>query len=224
MERAVAEVLIECADALELANVDRGDRGAHFTRIASLLASGHVPSRVSELLRAVEARMRVLSTLHQVDIALTDRPLDRELAAELRLRAEPAPAYVYHGTVFGRLVSIAEHGLVPAMKPVWRDRAHVRAHASQAVFFTPTWRGAVNWAEAAHHHARGRRDSRARRPVVVRIPSVALVIEPDPLAAVPGCLLVRGTVSTETADVFIAPLTGYPTWRPLGSLVRELEL
>jgi hypothetical protein len=163
--------------------------------------------------------MRQLSMLDRLEIAVGDREADRTLAAELRALVVPERAYVYHGTVWGRLESIAKLGLVPALKPVWTNRTHIQNHCREAVFFTTTWRSAVQWAQAAHSHTRGRRDSLVRRPVIVRIPTNELVIEPDRLAMAPRCLLVRGGVPTANAEAFIAPLAGFPTWQPLGSIV-----
>jgi hypothetical protein len=221
MDKEAEEVVLECADALDEALVDAKHREEHYARISSLITTARLDSRVVELLRSIESRMRALEPLDDLELAVFDRAPDKALAAELRTLVGSTRKYVYHGTVFARLASIAKHGLVPAMKPVWTHREHIQDHCRQAVFFTETWRGAAQWADVAHRRGRGRRDSRARQPVVIRIASRELAVERDPLALAPRCLLVRGEVSTANADVFVGPLAGFPRWLPLASLVRD---
>jgi hypothetical protein len=220
MNKEVAEVLLECAEALDEAPVDAQHRDQHYARISDLVTTAKLQPRVIELLRSIESRMRALASLNVLDMVVSDRGPDRAVAVELRSLVSSERSYVYHGTVFGRLASIAKDGLVPAMKPVWTNREHIRDHCRQAVFFTTTWRGAAQWADMAHRRARGRRDSLVRRPVVIRLPAGELTIERDPLAMAPGCLLVHGEVATANADVFVGPLAGFPRWQPLASMSR----
>jgi len=220
VNQLVAELLLECADALDMAVVDCTHRDNHYARISELAASKELPARVIDLLQAIEDRMRHLATLDELEVAVQDRERDRAMAEELRGLAAPSKSYLYHGTVFGRLKSIQRQGLVPAKLPVWTNREHVKAHCRDAVFFTGTWRRAVTWADTAHLHTRGRRDSAARRPVIIRVPAEGLVVESDPVAMAPGCLLVRGAVSTSEAEIFVAPLVGFPHWQRLSDLAR----
>lgn len=218
------EFLGECADAIQWAAVDREHRAAHYARISQLVRSRDLQPRVVSLLRAAQATMRAASGASVMDLVMSDRQQDFALVNELRSLALPADAYVYHGTVFGRLRSIAELGLIPALKPVWKTSRYVGAHVEEqcqgAVFFTSAWRTAVQWAEAAYSRSRGRRASLARSPAVIRVPTPALTIELDRVARVPGCVLVRGVVSVANADVFLAPLVGVPTWRSLFDVTR----
>jgi hypothetical protein len=114
---------------------------------------------------------------------------------------------------------------VPARKPVWTASRYIRAAVQEqcrdGVFFTTSWRAAVTWAEAAHLHARGRRNSVARNPVIIRIPKEGLEIETDRMAASPGCVFVRGAVSVVDAGVFLGPLAGFPTWKSLNDVVAN---
>jgi hypothetical protein len=211
---------MELADALEGAIVDASDRESHYQHMAAILDSNIATPQLIELLHITEARMRDLSTLRVIDFVAVDRTVDREIAAKLRSFALCARRYVYHGTVYGRLTSIAEHGLMPAMRPLWRHTPRVRDHRKSSVFFTTTWRGAVWWADVAHRHSRGPRASLGRRPVVVRVPTDGLALERDNLATAPNCMLVRGIVSVANADV-LTELAGYPKWRPLYTVLGK---
>jgi hypothetical protein len=214
------DVLMELADALEGAIVDASDRESHYQHLAAILDSNIATPQLIKLLHIAEARMRDLSTLRVIDFVAVDRTVDREIASKLRSFALRARRYVYHGTVFGRLASIAEHGLTPAMRPISRRALKVRNHRNGAVSFTTTWRGAVWWADATHRHSPGPRASPSRRPVVVRVPTDGLALECDNLAAAPNCIFVRGIVSMASADV-LTELAGYPKWQPLYTVLGQ---
>jgi len=221
----IAELLWECADAIELAVVDGSHRDTHYARIAELMASTDTSPQLVELLRCAEEKMRIVSTLSPLDFISIDGRQDNSIAIALRSFADPVHSHLYHGTVFGRLPSIVKDGLVPAMKPVWTANRYVKEsvqeYCKHAVFFTTSWRAAVTWAEAAHRRSRGPRDSLSRTPVIVRIPGDGLAIEPDRVAVAPKCVLVRGSVPAANAEVFVAPLQGFPTWTSLDSLVAS---
>jgi hypothetical protein len=214
------DVLLEIADALDMAIIDARRRESHYSHIGAILESDAASSRVKALMELAEARMRILACLSEMEIAVADRADDHLIASELCSIAFPRRPYVYHGTVFARLLSISERGLVPAMYPVWKNSLAVRNHSAGAVFFTTSWRLAVSWADVAHRTSRGPRGSRGRRRVIVRVPAESLALEPDPLAASPNCLLVRSVVSTLNADVLI-DLKGYPDWTPLKTIVEK---
>jgi hypothetical protein len=213
MDLPTAEFLLECADALELASIDGTDRDAHFAKIAKLVTSTQPSADAKVLLQEAGTKMRELSRMTSLQIAVQPDTQARVIASQLRalIPRDLARPYIYHGTVHGRLASIAAVGLVPAFKPVWKEGAHVEAHAKTAVFFTESWRSAVTWAEVAHFRSRGRRSSVARRPVVIRVSSDGLAIERDVVATAPGCLLVLGTVPAASAHVFVS-MRGYPDW------------
>lgn len=212
------DVLMELADALEGAIVDASDRESHYQRLAAILDSHIATPQLIKLLHITEARMRDLSALRVIDFVAVDRTVDREIASKLRSFALCARRYAYHGTVFGRLASIAEHGLMPVMRPVSRHTLRVRNHRKGAVTFTTTWREAVWWADVAHRHSLGPRASPSRRPVVIRIPTDGLALECDNLATARNCIFVRGIVSIASADV-LTELAGYPKWQPLYSVL-----
>jgi len=218
--RGTEDVLMELADALEGAIVDASNRESHYQHIAEILKSSIGHPRLNELLRVTDARMRDLSTLRVIDFGAVDPSVDREIASKLRSFALCARHYVYHGTVFGRLASIAEHGLIPAMRPVSRHTARVRNHGKRAIFFTTTWRGAVWWADVAHRHSPGPRASPGRRPVILRVPADGLALQHDSSATAPNCMLVRGVVPIADADV-LTELAGYPNWEPLYTVVGQ---
>jgi hypothetical protein len=220
LDTETQNALVELADALEGVAFDPTDRKAHYHRIAAILKSNSADTDLIKLLKATAARMRKLSTMRTADFISLNRTADQRLASGLRALAPSAPHYIYHGTVFARLVSILEHGLIPAKRPVWRNTPAIKKHSRSAVFFATTWRGAAWWADVAHLHSRGPRISQGRRPVVLRLPSQGLLVERDTLAAAPHCLLVRGPVSIKGAEV-LTTLSGYPEWKSLETAVRQ---
>jgi hypothetical protein len=212
----IAHILMEIADALEYASIDARHRNSHYQHISSVLKIKQLPPATRELLRKAEDRMRQLSTLDDMAIAVRDREIDKSMSKALRLLTGNDRPYLYHGTVFGRLKSIAALGLVPAKKPVWKHSAGISKHCQDSVFFAESWRGAVQWAEWAYLHSRGPRASDGRKRVVIRVPTDDLKIERDKLANAPGCWAVRGIVNVDNADV-LTQLIGFPTWCPLAS-------
>lgn len=113
-------------------------------------------------------------------------------------------------------------GLVPGSKPVWTEPPELRKVADEVVFLCDTWRGAVFWADAAHRSSRSKKQS-DRKPVVVRVPLAELQLERDEFPIMPGNWMVRSIVATTEAEVFEGPLEGYPTWKPLASVVSAAE-
>jgi len=215
------EILLECAEALEHVIVDGSHRELHLGLIDELIAAGKVSGYQEGLLKAVAARMKSLCRLTVFDLASINRDHDVALAAELRSSATASQRYLYHGTICGRLQSIAQSNLRPAEIPVWTNSASLRTHCEQAVFFTTNWRSAVNWAEVAHLKSRGRKDSFNRRKVIIRVGADSLASEPDLRATAPHCILVRDEVAVMNAQVFVSPLLGFPHWIPLHDYVRS---
>ena len=105
-------------------------------------------------------------------------------------------------------------GLVPGSNPVWTEPAELRKVADEVVFLCDTWRGAVFWADAAHRSSRSRKPS-DRKSVVVRVPLAELPLARDEFPITPGNWMVRSIVATTEAEVFMGPLKGFPTWKPL---------
>lgn len=139
---------------------------------------------------------------------------------------EEKPAYVYHGTVAGRLRSIYEHGLIPGKVPVWKGQGEqdqlIRSISDAAVFFSLTWSNALGtWAFIAHKCSRGPKASIKRAPAVIRLSTKNLHLERDPAALNPSWM-VRGTVPVPGAEVIIGFDTLRPVWRPLGEVIHEL--
>lgn len=125
--------------------------------------------------------------------------------------------YVYHGTTLGRLGSILRAGLVPGAPPVWRD-AKLQTHVASGVFLADSWAGALNWAETAHRKSRGPRDSRTRRPIILRVPAGNVSMVEDARAMATGCLVSSSRVDVQAAKGILARSEGPLDWRPLQAL------
>jgi hypothetical protein len=217
MDQAFVDIVLECAAALEATGFDGAVRDTHRAHIGRLLSSAPLESHAKEVLRISDTLMREFAT--NPPGLFTPEQIQTYRSAALQLRAlvppDSARQYVYHGTICGRLASIAEHGLIPGHTPVWKGRPHIETHSKSAVFFATSWRGAAWWADVTHFHSRGRRDSHSRLPAVIRVAAEGLAVEPDVLAAQPGCVLVHSKVSTVATEVFVGPLRGYPEWIPI---------
>ena len=213
------ELLVECIDALRVPAWDSEDRAEHLRLLRAHTRRRNISMEVRSLLKHVSHELGARSP---IDFVFDDRSrLRREALVAEVLESEDLniPRFAYHGTICGRLASIAELGLRPAFKPVWKD-PDLAARCAEFVFLADTWRGAAGWAQTAHLHSRGRRDGFHRRPVIIRISATGLDLEVDRVATAPGNLQVRGPVSVESAVVFVGPLlSGYPHWRPLAEAI-----
>lgn len=214
------EVLVECFDALMYPFDWTGGRDDHIKVINECMAGAKLPDSLYPLFEQVLEQFQNGPT-HPLENG-TEKP-SRDLAFELAGWMDKAglPRYVYHGTIYGRLKDIKKEGLVPGAKPVWKDRFVSREHCDGAVFFELTWRGAWNWASAAHQSSRGRRDGKHRMPVVVRTPMTGLRLELDPQASSPYSCMVRSAVVLDEASVIVVKNPCYPEWKPLADVVSE---
>ncbi|OAN49955.1 hypothetical protein A6A05_01685 [Magnetospirillum moscoviense] len=214
------ELLIECIDALGGPGWDGNERQDHLTFIQQVIEGGDAPAEICDLLQSVATYFREVATVPEMEQALGNRQRPNALAAELRRRVRD-DAYVYHGTIYGRLAGIAREGLIPGKAPVWKERHVPSDFLTSSVFFTSSWRGAMTWAETACHCSRGRRDGLHRTPVVVRLPALGLDLQPDPRATTLGCLMVAGTVPSNRAHVIVGATRGFPIWRPLQDVLAS---
>lgn len=208
------ELLNECADALEVPTWDHENREEHLAYIEEALAQDTTSDVIRELLGSVATIFRTQQTMNGLSLAVEDvasagQALATDIHSKLGWRFL---RFIYHGTIFGRLHSISKDGLVPGKAPVWKEQHVPRQFANSAVFFSSTWRGAMLWAESAQAKAKGPRNGLHRSLVAIRIPTDGFTPELDPMANRPGCLMVRGVVPVESAEVIHGRVQGFPKW------------
>jgi hypothetical protein len=196
MDHTTIDIVLECAAALEGTAFDGTVRDRHVAHIRRLLSSTRLESRAKAMLSICDALMREFAMNPPGLLTPHQDARVRSVAIQLRalVPADTSKQYLYHGTICGRLTSIAERGLIPGHAPVWKGRPHLESHSNSAVFFATSWRGAAWWADVTHLRSRGRRDSRSRLPAVVRVAAEGLTFEADVLATQAGCVLVRSNV------------------------------
>lgn len=217
----LSEILLELIDALSHPLCDSVPTDLHvgIVRAASEVVEHHDP-KLSSILLIAGSLLNSRPQLNEAEVALSGPPAGwTSVIEDLKAkRAELAGVdYVFHGTILGRVRSIAEHGLMPGREPVWSKRGLAKWSA-QAVFFASTWRAASDWASMAHEHSRGPRDGMHRKPVVVRVPTIDLTLEPDIVTTRPDSLMVRNLVATDNADVLLIGYRTLPVWRPIWSV------
>lgn len=215
---SLQELLLELLDAL---NYDSHGRDEHRRRIALAVHDPKMAHGIREALRQLDGRFERYRRDHLFSMfgSLYGNERDefvtriRALISEISL-----PQFVYHGTVRGKLDGIKREGLIPGHSPVWQGTDEkmklVRAVSDQGVFFATSWRAAMGWADWAHRHSRGRKDSLKRQHVVIRLKADGLSLQPDPAATSPS-LVVLGPVPVEGAEVISGNTTSFPTWVPL---------
>jgi hypothetical protein len=71
------------------------------------------------------------------------------------------------------------------------------------------------WAESAQISAKDPRNGIHRSLVVIRIPADGFTPELDPMGNRPGCLMLRGVVPVERAEVIQGRVQGFPKWASL---------
>ncbi len=207
------ELLHECMDALQVPSWDCDGRDDHLRQIEYAMARTEIAQKDRALLRAAAQQFRKHKTVPPSMRHPDD--LQEELAVANAIEARlGANHYIFHGTIYGRLKGIAKEGFVPGKSKVWAEPYVSKEFLGSAAFFTNTWRGAMGFAEVAHRSSRGRRDSLHRKPVVVRLPSAGLSLQPDPVSTAPA-LMVEGRVSARNADVLLGLVRGFPNWLPL---------
>jgi hypothetical protein len=194
------ELLLECADALTVPTWDHDKREEHVALIEETLLRENTPHEIRELLRSAAEIFREDQKKRAIAFAADNirHTVGLKLAASIQSKVDcPMPAFIYHGTIYGRLTDILNNGLLPRKNPVWKEEDVPGKRIAKAVFFDLTWRGALGWAEIAHLKSKGRRAGRHRTPVVIRLSTGQLVLEQDPFATKGGCVMVRATVPVD---------------------------
>lgn len=210
------ELLLECVDALVTPSMEGAWRERHLLLLDEASKEPRHSEQLQETLKEVADIFRNPGSVNSTHDPHSPKARAEILAATLiQELGQAASRYIYHGTIWGRLSGIANEGLVPGRFTVWNNDVASRQYCDSAVFFTTSWRRAVWWADAAHHCSRGRRDSKHRRPVIIRILADGLRLEPDQRAVFPGCLMVRSTVGLVDPHVMFGQFSGFPIWRPL---------
>jgi hypothetical protein len=165
------DLLIECIDALQVPARDSSDRAEHFAFIKEALSRDSTPSEVREVLKNALEILGEQQKKHVLDLSFDLDARALKLVATIQSNLTGSvPRFVYHGTIYGRLADICQSGLLPGKARVWNDRYVSRKVLDTTVFFDTTWRGALSWAEIAHHHSKGRIDGLRRTPAVIRPP------------------------------------------------------
>ena len=217
------ELLRECFEALCMSSCDGHDRDEHLAYIKEALARDNTPEDARELLRSAATIFREHQKRPLVSLVVYSGA--EELVALIRSKmGRSLPQFIYHGTIYGRLAQIAKDGLLPGKVPVWKEPRVPRQFADAAVFFDTTWRRTLDWAEAAHTHSRGRKDGIHRTPVIIRLLPSELPLEPDRLAASPGCLMVKGKVPVNGAYVLVGRVRGFPKWQSMADALASRHL
>ncbi|MDP2847365.1 MAG: hypothetical protein Q8O35_04150 [Humidesulfovibrio sp.] len=214
------ELLLECIDALVTPSMEGAGREIHLLLLDEASKEPSHSEHLQETLKEVADIFRNPGSINPDHDPSSPKARAESLAAALSQElGQAGPRYIFHGTIWGRLAGIANEGLVPGRFTVWNDDVASRKYCDSAVFFTASWRRAVWWADAAHHCSRGRRDSKHRTPVIIRISADGLRLEPDQRAVFPGCLMVRSTVSLVDPHVISGQFSGFPIWRPLAEVL-----
>jgi hypothetical protein len=219
--RALCELLAECVDILDAPAYGPSVEPIHLTLLEQAIASGEAADD-EDVLQCLYLALRSLTFAQRTHFGTTIRLRQaNRLPGDLRamLNHYRFPSFLYHGTIFGNLSEIRRDGLSPGANAVWKRSAVLRGLGDNFVFLTDTWRGAVFWAEAASKTRR----ATDTRPVVIRIPRAGLSAEPDPSGILPGCFMVPSEVAVTQAEVFLGPLKGYPSWKPLAQVVPVAE-
>ncbi len=206
-----AELLLECIDALEHPSLDGDERATHLRLLDAAVNDHRLTVGLRETLSEVADIFRNQGRVHPLD----DPNVRTGILAAALTKEIGQVRYVYHGTNFRWLAGMAHEGLVPGRSKVWKDEFVPRSHCDSAVFFTSSWRDAVQWAYVAHLHSPGRPEGKPRTPAIIRLPADGLELEPDARASAPGCLMVRGPVRLVDPHVISGQLSGFPLWRPL---------
>lgn len=193
--------------------------------VERIIGSHQIPDETRALLARALTHLRAQPEgVHPLDCHGKVPTPQSELSALLLMhyRALVNTDYLFHGTVWGKLASIHDHGLVPGRAPVWKRLAHVRRHSDSAVFFTDNFSAAAGFARIAFNASPGRRNSAKRAPVVLRIIRPTSGVEPDQVAAMPGCWLIRSDVDVAGASVALASDSHLAAvWHPLKRALEE---
>lgn len=206
------DLVVEVIDAL-LNPVFDGDRqDAHVDAIICFLQRvPHDPANEDLCLASDVFRTR--KSMSTTDFFLGDNTAAIAVAERLKTRLPRWPYYLYHGTVATNLQSIARSGLIPAFgRPVWKKLVRSE-HLGRGVFFTTSWRSAINWALAYTTDSDGTQKE-GHIVAVIRVLAEPLTFRLDPLARTNDCVIVEGGTPVESAHFVEGPDPGIPDWKP----------
>jgi hypothetical protein len=136
---SLGELLDECLGALTARGRDIAYRNDHCRVIEAYCQSNQISDDLRQLLGRVADALA--SDARRGMLMPSERIAGRdELVSKISkaLRGIGAPAFVYHGTIFGRLRSIARDGLALGRHAKWSDRPDIRELCAGAIFFTTT--------------------------------------------------------------------------------------
>ena len=214
---SIEELLVECIDALTNGS-DSRDEHRRLIRLA--LDSPGIPEGTRSALVRLDERFCLHRPNNPWSMFSTVQESDAFRCGIVDdLSPRVLPQYAYHGTTWGCLEGVLEHGLVPGKKPVWTGQSEeslrVREHSDGGVFFADSWRSAMySWAFISHKRSRGPKISRKRIPAVIRLDARNLSLEADALATARSWK-VAGPVTALDAEVIIGFDIGFPRWVPL---------
>jgi hypothetical protein len=214
------ELLLELIDAVShpLFEGTILDDHVQVIEVASAIARDF-DTQLSDVLLSTKSVIESVAALNEAEVALYGPPANWSAVKEDRKNKRDEWSdvnYVFHGTIMGRVRSIAKHGLIPAKESVW-SKGTLARWSARAVFFSSTCRAASDWAAVAHEHSRGPRDGKRRKPVVVRVPTADLALEPDIVTMRPESLVVRGIVKADDAEVLSLGTTSFPICRSIAA-------
>ncbi|MCS4089949.1 hypothetical protein [Rhizobium sp. BK176] len=200
MTEALAVDLCEIIEALEIPVVTNSADQliAVVERCKSTLSD-------SEMMDALDKAHSIFVSRrgHEPERFLFSRNRAAEDAAATMKSAFPSwPHYVYHGTSSKALSSIVDHGLIPnGGKSPWSGIVD-DDYLSAGVFLTPSWRGAVSWAQATALTRTFQLRKDGSVPVIIQIKVNSMHLDNDVRARRPGCLMHPGDIDVSDAKCF----------------------
>jgi hypothetical protein len=214
------ELLSECYDASLYHPKSDDARDDHVFFLKHFILSRKLDVDILDLLTKILSKF---SMTKDFSLLNETRTINEDLSKQIddKMSDLNMEKYVYHGTIYGRLKEIQKKGLIPGAKPVWKEHLVSRQHCNSSVFFSRTWRGAILWADAAHHCSRWPREGKFRMPVILRIPMAGLNLENDPRTRVSHSYMVQNAVSLHDPHVIVGRQKGFPIWRPLATVLSE---
>ena len=141
------------------------------TAATDTLTCTELPNGTRTLLEKTASLFETHLGMDAMHFAVSDKSHLNELAAEIE-QAIDGPLFVYHGTILGRLKSIAKDGLKAGEQSVWKEEQVSREYLESAVFFETTWRKALDWALITHVKSRGPKEGRNRQPIQYCLTSI----------------------------------------------------
>lgn len=207
------DLVVEVVDALLHPTFDADHHGDHVAAIREYL--DHQPiDAAREELREASAIFLSREGKVPMDFVFNREGAADDIADRLKERLPPWPIYLYHATAASRLRSIAKTGLQPAFRQSkWKKRVG-STHLEKGVFFTTSWRSAINWGPIQSLEPRGSL-KKQHTVAVIRVRAESLTFEKDSLATQEDCVVVEGSVSVIDASYFEGCAKGIPVWQPL---------